>query len=261
MLKAAAVAGLAPRRAARSHHSWKPTRWARLGAKMAMSWGTSPSVSGTSMSAALGREVLGHAEAVVLGLADACRAVDEDQRGHPLGMGGGQPDGRHGAPGGCEHDGTPAAGGVHHGQCVAAPALNGEADARGQRVGEAQAPRVEADQAAEVADALGVAEPVRLVGRFVDGDHQPAAELEDVHRVGRTSAPHLEANVDAVVQGVLGPRSCIRIAVCRAGRARRQRERSARRQVSVRLAERRQVSVRLARGARAPRRSPRPART
>ena len=52
-LKAIAVAGLAPHRAARSHHSRNPTRWARLGAKTAMSWGTSPSTSGTSMSAAV----------------------------------------------------------------------------------------------------------------------------------------------------------------------------------------------------------------
>ena len=51
-LKAIAVAGLAPRRAARSHHSRNPTRWARLGAKTAMSCGTSPSTSGTSMLAA-----------------------------------------------------------------------------------------------------------------------------------------------------------------------------------------------------------------
>ena len=63
-----AVAGLAPRRAARPHHSRKPTRWARLGAKMAMSCGMSSSVSGTSMPVR-GRDLLvGDAEAVVLGL-------------------------------------------------------------------------------------------------------------------------------------------------------------------------------------------------
>jgi len=43
-LKAAAVAGLAPRRAARPHHSRNPTRWARPGAKMAMSRGMPASV-------------------------------------------------------------------------------------------------------------------------------------------------------------------------------------------------------------------------
>ena len=48
-LKAMAVAGLAPRRAARPHHSRKPTRWARLGTKMAMSEGTSDSLAGFSM--------------------------------------------------------------------------------------------------------------------------------------------------------------------------------------------------------------------
>ena len=44
-----AVAGLAPRRAARPHHSRKPTRCARLGAKITMSCGMSSSVSATSM--------------------------------------------------------------------------------------------------------------------------------------------------------------------------------------------------------------------
>ena len=56
-----AVAGLAPRRAARPHHSRKPTRCARLGAKMAMSWGTSPFGERHVDVGGGGRQVLGHA--------------------------------------------------------------------------------------------------------------------------------------------------------------------------------------------------------
>ena len=47
--QAIAVAGLAPRRAARPHHSRKPTRWARLGTYVAMSIGVSPDSRRLSM--------------------------------------------------------------------------------------------------------------------------------------------------------------------------------------------------------------------
>ena len=194
-----------------------------------------------------GREVLGHPEAVVVGSADACRAVDQDQRGHPLRVGGGQPDGRHGAPGGCQHHRAPAAGCVHHSQPVATPALDGESGSGGQRVREPEAARVEADQAAEVTDALRVAEPVRLVQRLVDGDHEPAAELEDVHRDGRARPPPWKPTWTPSCRAYSVVGASIRIAVCRAGPAGG--------------AEHRQVSVRPAPGAPATRRSPRRART
>ena len=69
MLKAVAMAGLAPRRAARPHHSWNPTRWARLGAKTAMSLGTPSSVSGHLDVGGVAHLVLGHSDVVVLGSA------------------------------------------------------------------------------------------------------------------------------------------------------------------------------------------------
>ena len=74
----------------------------------------------------------------------------------------------------------PHAGGVHHGEGVAAPALDGRVRPRRQRIGQPEATAVEADQPGELGQPLRVAEPVGLVGRLVDGDHQAAAELEHV---------------------------------------------------------------------------------
>ena len=61
---------------------------------------------------------------------------------------------------------------------------------RRQRVGEAEAAGVEADEPAEPGDALGVAVPVGLVHRLVDGDHEPAVELQhDRRRRDRLCVP------------------------------------------------------------------------
>ena len=62
-------------------------------------------------------------EAVVLGPADPRRSVDEDQRAHPLGVGGRQPQSGHGARVGCQHHGRFAAGVVHDGRARRGPSL------------------------------------------------------------------------------------------------------------------------------------------
>ena len=178
-----AVAGLAPRRAARPHHSWKPTRWARLGAKMAMSCGMSSSVTEHLDADPAADLLVGGAEAVVLGLAHPGRAVDDDQGDDTFGVGRRQPQGGHGAAGRGQDDGTVTPGRVHDGQRVAAPALDGGIRARRQGIGQPEPAGVEADQAREVGHPLGVAEPVGLVDGLVDGDHEPAVELEHVDRV------------------------------------------------------------------------------
>ena len=70
-----------------------------------------------------------------------------------------------------------------------APALDGGLGARRQRVGQPEAAAVEADEAAERGQALLVAQPVGLVDRLVDGDHQPVVELQHVDRVPSRPRP------------------------------------------------------------------------
>src|SRR6185312_12430780 len=87
------------------------------------------------------------------------------------------------------------------------PAFDRWLDSRWERVGEPEAPAVEADEPRELGDPLGVAEPVGLVDRLVDRDHEPVVEFEHVDRVRRLlQPPDLVADVGAVAHRVLGLR-------------------------------------------------------
>ena len=114
----------------------------------------------------------------------------------------------HGPRGRGQDDGALAPGGVHHGEPVASPSLDGGVPARRQRIGQPEAAGVEAEQPGELRHPLGVAEPVGLVDGLVDGDHEPAVELEHVDRRGAglsgAVSPDLVADVDTVPERVLG---------------------------------------------------------
>ena len=87
----------------------------------------------------------------------------------------------------------------------------------GSGIGETEAAGVEADQPAERGDPLGVAVPVGLVHRLVDGDHEPAVELQHVDDAGPGfGSPHLVPHVQAAAQRVLGRGTLMTTAVCRA---------------------------------------------
>ena len=58
-----------------------------------------------------------------------------------------------------------------------------------QRIGQPEAAGVEADEAAEVGQPLLVAQPVGLVDGLVDGDHEPAVELEHVDSAPSSAMP------------------------------------------------------------------------
>ena len=150
--------------------------------------------------------VLGHADVVAVRLAHPRRPVDDDERRHPLGMGGGDPQGSHGAAARCDKDGLSDAGAVHHGKGVPSPALDRRVHPRRQRVGQPEAATIEADEPGELGRPFGVAEPVGLVCRLVDGDHEAAAELDHVDHVAAPRPPDLVADVEAVTERVLGQR-------------------------------------------------------